>query len=226
MGKTCGSGRVAGPCSAANLDNAWSASWSHRSRCSAELLALVLTDTAFPTATDPEAVTSHQTPNLAPWWRASVRNTSWSAWRPGCSRVTIVQRMHPSNGLRTADPACTVCPTQPSSTHPSPFFSITASTRTLGRNVGAPRPRGVERGRRAKRRRGQHQQRGGVDVPAVGHRPLDGLARVVGGVLEILGPPGSLRQPRSPATPGSPATRKAGGPSSARVPRLSGHRAM
>jgi len=40
----------------------------------------------------------------------------------------------------------------------------------------------------AQRDSGQDQYRGHVDVPAVWHRPLNGLARVVGRVLEELGP--------------------------------------
>ena len=46
-------------------------------------------------ATEPGTATSHHTPNVAPWWRASTRKTSRSASIPGCSRVTIVHRMQP-----------------------------------------------------------------------------------------------------------------------------------
>ena len=57
------------------------------------------------------ARTSHQTPNLAPWWRASVRNT---LGRPGGRAVTGHHRAADASLQRAENrrPGPTICPTQ------------------------------------------------------------------------------------------------------------------
>ena len=122
--------------------------------------------------------------------------------RPGCGRVTIVQRMHGCCGTTSTSPMRTICPHQPSSSQPSPeAFSSTfgRKRRTSHWPAGSSAaPAGAQAG-------GGHQQEGhGVDEAIGRHRPLDRLARVVGRIGEVLGR-------RSPCAAAS--TRRTGRPS-------------
>jgi len=71
--------------------------------------------TSSPTRTAPGVWTVAQTPKVALWWRASALKTSRSRSKPGCSRVTIVQRSHGAAGWTAAVPTRTARPHHASS---------------------------------------------------------------------------------------------------------------